>query len=108
MELNNSVALVTGAGSGIGKGTPLKLAHKGAKVVVLSRTNVQIQDGVQEIHDRGGEAIPLVADVSKSDELQGAIAELANACGGIQVEVVNACVNGLWAPIEQISENDWD
>lgn len=108
MDLKNSVALVTGAGSGIGKGAAVRLAREGAKVGVLSRTDVQILDVVQEIRDSGGEAMPLIADVSKSDQLQSAIAELAEAYGGIQVVVANAGVNGLWAPIEQISEDDWD
>ena len=108
MDLKNSVALVTGAGSGIGKGAAIRLAREGAKVGVLSRTDVQIPDVVREIRDAGGEAMPLIADVSKSDQLQSAIAELAEAYGGIQVVVANAGVNGLWAPIEQISEEDWD
>lgn len=108
MDLKNSVALVTGAGSGIGKGAALRLAREGAKVGVLSRTDVQIPDVVQAIRDDGGEAMPLIADVSKSDQLQSAIAELAEAYGGIQVVVANAGVNGLWAPIEQISEDDWN
>ena len=108
MDLKNSVALVTGAGSGIGKGAAVRLAREGAKVGVLSRTDVQILDVVREIRDAGGEAMPLIADVSKSDQLQSAIAELAEAYGGIQVVVANAGVNGLWAPIEQISEEDWD
>ncbi len=108
MDLKNSVALVTGAGSGIGKGAAIRLAREGAKVGVLSRTDVQILDVVQEIKDGGGEAMPLIADVSKSDQLRSAVAELAEAYGGIQVVVANAGVNGLWAPIEQISEEDWD
>ena len=108
MDLKNSVALVTGAGSGIGKGAAVRLAREGAKVGVLSRTDVQILDVVREIRDAGGEAMPLIADVSKSDQLQSATAELAEAYGGIQVVVANAGVNGLWAPIEQISEEDWD
>lgn len=108
MDLKNSVALVTGAGSGIGKGAAIRLAREGAKVGVLSRTDVQILDVVQDIRDTGGEAMPLIADVSKSDQLQSAVAGLAEAYGGIQVVVANAGVNGLWAPIEQISEEDWD
>ncbi|MCY4520094.1 MAG: SDR family NAD(P)-dependent oxidoreductase [Caldilineaceae bacterium] len=108
MDLKNSVALVTGAGSGIGKGAAIRLAREGAKVGVLSRTDVQILDVVQEIKDGGGEAMPLIADVSQSDQLRSAVAELAEAYGGIQVVVANAGVNGLWAPIEQISEEDWD
>ena len=108
MDLKNSVALVTGAGSGIGKGAAIRLAREGAKVGVLSRTDVQILDVVQEIRDGGGEAMPLIADVSQSDQLRNAITELAEAYGGIQVVVANAGVNGLWAPIERISEEDWD
>ncbi len=108
MDLKNSVALVTGAGSGIGKGAAMRLAREGAKVGVLSRTDVQILDVVQEIKDGGGEAMPLIADVSKSDQLRSAVTELAETYGGIQVVVANAGVNGLWAPIEQISEEDWD
>ena len=108
MSLSGQVALVTGAGSGIGKGAAIKLAQEGASIGVLSRTDVQILDVVDTINGSGGNAIPLIADVSDPEGLQAAIDQLGNHYGRIDIIVANAGVNGLWAPIEEISLEDWD
>lgn len=108
MSLAGQVALVTGAGSGIGKGAALRLAQEGVCVGVLSRTEQQIGDVVADIKQAGGSAMPLTADVSDPAQLQAAMAQLGEACGRIDIVIANAGVNGLWASIEEISLDDWD
>lgn len=108
MALNGQVALVTGAGSGIGKGAALRLAAAGACIGALGRTESQLMEVVAQIEAAGGAAIPLVADVAKLSQLEAAVAQLGDACGRIDIVIANAGVNGLWAPIGEITAEDWD
>jgi NAD(P)-dependent dehydrogenase (short-subunit alcohol dehydrogenase family) len=68
MQLAGRVALITGAGSGIGKASALLLAQEGAKIAALGRTESQLKETVAEIQRNDGEAIPLLADVSQPDQ----------------------------------------
>jgi NAD(P)-dependent dehydrogenase (short-subunit alcohol dehydrogenase family) len=101
MELETQVALVTGAGSGIGKAAALKLAGAGAKVGVLGRTRSEIDKTVAEIEQSGGEAIALEADVSDETDMRRAVETLAERFGRLDIVVANAGINGVWAPIDE-------
>jgi NAD(P)-dependent dehydrogenase (short-subunit alcohol dehydrogenase family) len=104
----NRVALVTGAGSGIGKATALALADDGMAIGVLGHTRQENDETVKAIHDRGGTAMALLADVSNEGELRSAIDALVQAYGGLDVVVANAGINGVWAPIDDIKPEEWD
>lgn len=108
MRFEGKVCLVTGAGSGIGRRTAELLAAEGARVGVLSRTLEEVEEAVAEIRSAGGEAIALCADVSDSRGVRGAVEELARAYGHINVVFANAGVNGVWGPIEEIEDDEWD
>jgi NAD(P)-dependent dehydrogenase (short-subunit alcohol dehydrogenase family) len=108
MQLEGKVALITGAGSGIGKSAAMLLAKEGAKIGALSRDGEELEDVVGEIEREGGEAIPLVADVSLPDEMQQAIQKLADKWGRIDIVFANAGINGVWAPIEELAPEEWD
>ena len=108
MELQGKVALVTGAGSGLGKATALRLAREGAAVGVLSRTEKEIRQTAQEIEQAGGRAMPLTADVSSADEMAEAVAALAREYGRIDIVFANAGINGVWAPIDELAPEEWD
>ncbi|MFN7024767.1 MAG: SDR family oxidoreductase [Pseudorhizobium sp.] len=108
MELQARVALVTGAGSGIGKATAVTLAREGAKVGVLGHTRSEIEMTVSEIEADGGTAIALEADVADEDAMRAAVAQLVQAYGRLDVVVVNAGINGVWAPIDDLKPEEWD
>lgn len=107
MDVNGKVALITGGASGIGKAAARLLAEKGAKVGVLSRTAAQVNAAVEEIRAAGGDAFPLVADISQPEQMQTATRQLVEAYGGLDIVFANAGINGVWAPIDDITVEEW-
>jgi NAD(P)-dependent dehydrogenase (short-subunit alcohol dehydrogenase family) len=108
MELQGKVALVTGAGSGIGKATALRFAREGAMVGVLSHTADEIRKVAEEIERAGGRAIALVADVADEGQMRKAVADLVQAYGRLDIVFANAGINGVWAPIDELQPQEWD
>ena len=108
MELQGKVALVTGAGSGIGKAAALRFAREGSMVGVLSHTDDEIRKVAQEIEQAGGKAIPLIADVADESQMKQAVADLVQAYGRLDIVFANAGINGVWAPIDEIQPEEWD
>jgi NAD(P)-dependent dehydrogenase (short-subunit alcohol dehydrogenase family) len=106
-ELAGRVALVTGAGSGIGRATALLFAQQGAAVGLLGRTESELQAVAQEIEQQQGRAHVLVADVAEAPAVHGAIERLARETRRLDIVFANAGVNGVWAPIEELSPEDW-
>lgn len=107
-SLTGKVALVTGAGSGIGKATAKLLAFAGARVGVLTHNGAEAATTCEEIGHSGAEALPLVADVSNSAAMEGALLELQNRWKRLDVVVANAGINGTWAPLEKLTAETWD
>ncbi len=107
-ELQSTVALVTGAGSGIGKAAALKLAANGASVGVLGHTRSEIDATVAEIRDAGGAAISLDADVADAAAMRQAVERLVKSFGRLDIVVANAGINGVWAPIDDLTPEEWD
>lgn len=107
-EFTGKVALVTGAGSGIGKAAALLLGHRGARLAAMGRTESELQETVHQIQQAGGEAIALLADISKPDEMEQAYAEIGKQFGRLDIVFANAGVNGVWAPIEDLEPDEWD
>jgi NAD(P)-dependent dehydrogenase (short-subunit alcohol dehydrogenase family) len=107
MQLEGRVALVTGAGEGIGRATAKLLAKEGARIGALGRTREDLDSVVKEIENDGGQATVLLADISKPDEVEAAVKQLVDAYGRLDVVFANAGVNGVWAPIEEIEPDEW-
>ena len=107
MKLAGKVAIVTGAGSGIGQAIAEVFAKEGAKVAVLDRDQSSGQATVQKIAAAGGEAMLCHADVSKSAEVQRAIRSILEKYRRLDVLVNNAAVQTL-AKLVDTSEEDWD
>ena len=108
MQLKDRVALITGAGSGIGKATALLFARQGARIGCLGHTPDPIQETVDEITRAGGQAVPLTADVSSPEQTQQATDRLAREYGRLDIVFANAGINGVWAPIEEITPEEWN
>jgi NAD(P)-dependent dehydrogenase (short-subunit alcohol dehydrogenase family) len=108
MRLDGRVALVTGAGSGIGAAAAALFAERGARVAALGRTRDELEKVVASIRDKGGDAIPRLADISKPDEMRRAVEATVGRYGRLDVVFANAGVNGVWAPIEEIEPEEWE
>jgi len=93
-SLGGRVALVTGAGSGIGRATALRLAHRGVAVGCLGRTAAKVEAVAREIRDAGGTAIPLHADVTTPDAVEAAVDRLGAELGAADILVNNAGLAG--------------
>ncbi len=106
-SLAGKVALVTGAGSGIGKATAKLFAYAGARVAVLTRSREEAEATCMEIRHASGEALGLAADVTDAEQITKGILTIEDSWGQLDIVVANAGVNGLWAPVEEISEKDW-
>ncbi len=107
LRLDDQVALVTGAGSGIGRATAELFAQQGARVGLLGRTEEELQDVAKAIRDAGGEALVLVADVSRPEEMQSAVKQLVDEWGRLDIAVANAGINGVWAPLEELKPEEF-
>ena len=108
MQLDGKVALVTGAGSGIGKAAALLLAREGAKVAALDLSEDDAQQTAQEIERAGGSALAVAADVSQPEQVQAAVQQVADAWKRLDIVFANAGINGVWAPLEELTPGDWD
>ncbi|MFE7272957.1 SDR family NAD(P)-dependent oxidoreductase [Streptomyces sp. NPDC057623] len=100
-------ALVTGAGSGIGRTTALALAAEGANVVVAGRGRGPLDETVALIEEAGGKALAVTADVSRAADIQAAVAATVDHFGSLDVAVNNAGVFRGGAPLADLSEEDW-
>lgn len=107
MDLNGKVALVTGAGSGLGRAAALRLAQAGAKIAALGRTGDDLQAIVDKIAAAGGHAIPIEADISRPEEMQTAAARIEKEWKRLDIVFANAGINGVWAPIEDLKPDEW-
>src|SRR5438132_475794 len=91
-RLNEQVIVITGASSGIGRETALRLARKGAKLVVSARRDEALDDLVEQIRSEGGEAISVPADVSDYHEVAALVKDTLQVYGRIDTWVNNAGV----------------
>ncbi len=107
MQLDGRVALITGAGEGIGRATAILFAQQGAKVAVLGRTEENLRSAVEEIEVEGGEAMLVLADISDAGQTERAVRQVVDRWKRLDVVFANAGVNGVWAPIEEIEPEEW-
>ncbi len=107
MKITGKVALITGAGSGLGRAAAIRLAEAGAKIAALGRTVDDLQATVDRIIERGGQAIVVEADISHPDEMRAAAEQIERQWGRLDIVFANAGINGVWAPIEELQPDEW-
>jgi NADP-dependent 3-hydroxy acid dehydrogenase YdfG len=103
--LGGKVALVTGASSGIGEATALALADAGATVALVARRADRVQALAAKIEQAGGNALQLVADVTRPAEIERILAETVSGAGGLDILVNNAGVM-LLSPLAEARGED--
>ena len=89
-RLSGKVALVTGAGQGVGQGIATALAVEGARVAVAGRTLAKLDSTCRDINARGGYAVPVECDVKRLDSLESCVETVVERLGGLNILVNNA------------------
>ncbi|MCD6233075.1 glucose 1-dehydrogenase [bacterium] len=107
MRLENKIAIITGAGSGIGRATALLFAKEGAKVVVADWSEEGGKETVKEIENQGGEGIFVKTDVSKKEDVEKMKNECLEKFSRIDILVNNAGILKFSA-FHETREEDWD
>ena len=105
--LAKKVAVVTGAGRGIGKEVALGFAKAGADLVIISRTKRELTQTAQEIKRMGQKVMAITADISKPVEVRKVVKKALGRFKKIDILVNNAGVLGPVGPIEENEERDW-
>lgn len=107
VRLDGKVAWITGGSEGIGRGIALLAAKCGARVAVTGRDEQPLQQVVAEIELAGGEAIYTCADVSCSGEVEQSVQAIMKRWRKLDFVCANAGTNGTWAPIDQLTLDQW-
>lgn len=107
-EMNDKVALITGASSGIGRATAELFAANDAKVVLAARRQEQLDSLVAEIEAQGGTASAIKTDVSQAADVERMVDHAIKTFGRLDYAVNNAGIEGQFAPIVDLAEEDWD
>lgn len=105
-NLNGKIALVTGASSGIGAATAVKLAEAGAKVGIAARRTEKLEDLRRHIESSGGEALVIEMDVVDQSSIEAGVKTLVDAYGAIDILVNNAGLMPI-SDIDQFKIDEW-
>ena len=106
-SLRGRVALVTGASRGIGRAIALAFAGAGADVACCARSQEQVDKTAEQIRDRGGRAVGLRLDVTKTHEIDRAVREVEAALGPVDILVNNAGII-LEKNTVELTDDEWD
>lgn len=108
MDVKGKVALITGGGSGIGLATAKVLAEHGARVVILGLLPARLEEASSYLSNHGADVQTVVADVSHPEQMEAAVKQAFDFWGRLDIVVANAGINGVWAPLEELTPEEWD
>ena len=108
MKLEDRVALVTGAGSGIGRASALLFAREGAKVAVVDVRDDAAKETAQRIESEGGQGLPIRCDVTRAADSQAAVNQTVARWGRLDVYFANAGVPQWPTSVEDVDEATFD
>jgi NAD(P)-dependent dehydrogenase (short-subunit alcohol dehydrogenase family) len=108
MKLKGKVAIVTGAGRGLGRTSAIEMAKEGAHLVIVSRTQPEIDATSRMIEEVGGKTLSLQGDISRPKDVEEAVNKAQSHFGGIDILMNNAAVTGPVKPLYEVDEGDWD
>jgi 3-hydroxybutyrate dehydrogenase len=106
MQLEDKVAVITGAASGIGKEIARTFAQAGATVVIADRNAAAAHEAAEELGSSGPRTLALGVDVTSESEVESGMADVIAACGRIDVLVSNAGIQ-IVAPLDELPFSDW-
>lgn len=106
-NIQNKVIIITGASSGLGEAMARHLAEKGAKVVLAARRAERLNALISEINAKGGNALAVIADVTKQEDVQNISNKAIEAFGRVDVLINNAGVMFM-APLAKLHIDEWD
>jgi NAD(P)-dependent dehydrogenase (short-subunit alcohol dehydrogenase family) len=107
LSLEGQVAIVTGGGTGIGRGIALEFAKAGADVVVASRRLSVLEEVAEEVTALGRRSLAIQTDISRKTDVDNLVRRVMGEFGGIDI-LVNNAVLFTGTPVIEISEDDWD
>jgi 3-oxoacyl-[acyl-carrier protein] reductase len=107
LGLQEKVVFVTGASKGLGKAIAEAFAAEGSRVALTARNQQELEQIVQEIEQRGGQAFALAADLTNADDVTHLVAQTIAHFGTVHVLVNNAGSIGRFAAFEELSDEDW-
>jgi 3-oxoacyl-[acyl-carrier protein] reductase len=107
-SLAGQVAVITGAGRGIGAAIAISLARRGAIGALCGRNRSALESTAKAIADAGGEAEIVPCDVTSFESVEAAARQVTDAFGRVDILVNNAGISGLGGPLEQLPPDAWD
>ena len=107
-RLKGKTAIITGGSSGIGRATAIAFAKQGAKVCLMDIKEENAQKVKEEIENLGGEAFVTDVDLADPVRVEEGIKEVENKWGRLDIVFANGGINGVLAPIEDLTPEEWD
>ena len=107
MKLKDKIAIVTGAGRGIGRAAALAFAQEGAHLVLVARSVSEIEAVAEEVRSVGREALPVQTDVANKSDVDSMVQQTLERFGKVDI-LVNTAGVVVHNPIPDIREEDWD
>lgn len=107
-RFTNKVVLITGAASGIGRAAALAFAAEGARLAILDRSAGALEGVQASVKNAGGEVLAVACDVSLPDQVEGAIKQVIDRFGRLDIAFNNAGVENKADPVHEIDLAEWD